>query len=434
MTAEITMLNKSAIVLAADSAVTFSNDQGQRVFHSANKLFMLSKYHPVGIMIYQNADLMNMPWESIIKIFRKSLGKQEFPNLIDYANKFIEFFSTEKKLFSEELQKQHFKDLSLICLNMLRDQIRQAFERESKSKVQKQEPPLTPEELNKLFENLINEEWQKSQDAVVLPCFKDFKVSDLLVKYEAILDELIKKVFEAAPLSGDARRKLKEYIINYFIKDSFFTYTGVVIAGFGKDEIFPSYVNFQAEFVFENKLKHSALLHKKPQDAVLEFFAQSEKGMGFVTGIDAGLQVHAAKKLNEFKANLEDEATKKLTEMFGKEKEGDIKKLLNGLLNMGATEYTTAIQTYIRERSINQITQTISMLPKEELAAVAETLVNLTSFKKRVSGEPETVGGPIDVAVISKGDGFIWIKRKHYFDPRLNQHFLENYYLGDSDE
>ena len=40
----------------------------------------------------------------------------------------------------------------------------------------------------------------------------------------------------------------------------------------------------------------------------------------------------------------------------------------------------------------------------------------------------ESVGGPVDVAVISKGDGFIWIKRKHYFDPSLNSHFFTNYF------
>ena len=37
---------------------------------------------------------------------------------------------------------------------------------------------------------------------------------------------------------------------------------------------------------------------------------------------------------------------------------------------------------------------------------------------------------PIDVAVISKGDGFIWIKRKHYFNPALNHQFFANYYRG----
>jgi len=59
---------------------------------------------------------------------------------------------------------------------------------------------------------------------------------------------------------------------------------------------------------------------------------------------------------------------------------------------------------------------------------MAESLVNLTSFKGKVSMEAETVGGPIDVAVISKGDGFIWINRKHYFARELNPPFFANYY------
>ena len=65
------------------------------------------------------------------------------------------------------------------------------------------------------------------------------------------------------------------------------------------------------------------------------------------------------------------------------------------------------------------------MLPKEELAEMAETLVNLTSFKRRVTPSAETVGGPTDVAVISKGDGLVWIKRKHYFDPALNHRYFD---------
>jgi len=49
-------------------------------------------------------------------------------------------------------------------------------------------------------------------------------------------------------------------------------------------------------------------------------------------------------------------------------------------------------------------------------------------LKRRWSLEWETVGGPIDVAVISKGDGFIWIKRKHYLRPELNPQFFEKYF------
>ena len=59
---------------------------------------------------------------------------------------------------------------------------------------------------------------------------------------------------------------------------------------------------------------------------------------------------------------------------------------------------------------------------------MAETLVNLTSFRQRVSPDAETVGGPVDVAIISRGDGFIWIKRKHYFQAELNHQFFNNYF------
>lgn len=79
---------------------------------------------------------------------------------------------------------------------------------------------------------------------------------------------------------------------------------------------------------------------------------------------------------------------------------------------------------YLSDQYSDPIMQIVEWLPKEELAEMAEALVNLTSFRRRVTPEDETVGGPIDVAVISKGDGLIWIKRKHYFMPELNLRYL----------
>jgi hypothetical protein len=66
----------------------------------------------------------------------------------------------------------------------------------------------------------------------------------------------------------------------------------------------------------------------------------------------------------------------------------------------------------------------IANLPINELAELAETLIALESLRERVRTPDESVSGPIDVAVISKGDGFIWIKRKHYFEGRLNPRFF----------
>ncbi len=69
-------------------------------------------------------------------------------------------------------------------------------------------------------------------------------------------------------------------------------------------------------------------------------------------------------------------------------------------------------------------------LPKDEIAAMAEALVNLTKFRRRVTTDRETVGGPIDVAVITKSDGFVWVKRKHYFSPEYNPRVIARYRQG----
>jgi len=66
VTAEIAIMNKRAIALAADSTVTIMSKDKAKFYNSANKLFMLSKYQPIGIMIYNNAEFMGIPWETIM--------------------------------------------------------------------------------------------------------------------------------------------------------------------------------------------------------------------------------------------------------------------------------------------------------------------------------------------------------------------------------
>ncbi|NDE91434.1 MAG: hypothetical protein EB059_09945 [Alphaproteobacteria bacterium] len=63
------------------------------------------------------------------------------------------------------------------------------------------------------------------------------------------------------------------------------------------------------------------------------------------------------------------------------------------------------------------------MLPIDEMVNLGETLVNLESLKEKVTRPSQTIGGPVDIAVISKGEGFVWIKHKHYFDLRINPRY-----------
>ena len=66
------------------------------------------------------------------------------------------------------------------------------------------------------------------------------------------------------------------------------------------------------------------------------------------------------------------------------------------------------------------VKSTLRFLSKDEMADLAESLIKFTSLRRRVSDEYETVKKPVDVAIISKHDGFVWVRRKLYFSSEFN--------------
>ena len=83
-------------------------------------------------------------------------------------------------------------------------------------------------------------------------------------------------------------------------------------------------------------------------------------------------------------------------------------------------QFFEEFSSYVQQEMIQPVVSVISTLPKEEMAAMAEALVEITTLRRKVDSAIETVGGPTDVAIISKGDGLVWIKRKHYYPADLN--------------
>ena len=85
MTSEVVVMNRVGVALAADSAVTLEMGDSSKVRDSALKLFMLSKYRPVGVMVYNNAQLLGVPLETIIKLFRRELRTRGFDRFASTA-------------------------------------------------------------------------------------------------------------------------------------------------------------------------------------------------------------------------------------------------------------------------------------------------------------------------------------------------------------
>ena len=108
MTAEITLLNKSAVALAADSAVSIQQGESMKIYNSMNKLFTLSKFAPMGVMVYGTAHLSGTPWETIIKLYRQGLNSKRFGTVAEYAQDFLEYVQTNRQYATESQQRDFF--------------------------------------------------------------------------------------------------------------------------------------------------------------------------------------------------------------------------------------------------------------------------------------------------------------------------------------
>ena len=103
MTCEVAVMNKAAVALAADSAVTLG--EAQKVYYSAEKLFRLSHTKPVAVMIYGSSEMMGVPWDTVVKIYRDKLGARSFDYIEQYATDFTHFIEDDNPLFSEARQR-----------------------------------------------------------------------------------------------------------------------------------------------------------------------------------------------------------------------------------------------------------------------------------------------------------------------------------------
>lgn len=114
MTAVVGILNKQGIALAADSAITVGSYGNRKVYNYANKIFMLSKKNPVGIAIYNNASLMGIPWEILIKEYRKHLHINGYETLSMYKSDFFVWLA-EHNFFGFFLVMESLKYFHVYC-------------------------------------------------------------------------------------------------------------------------------------------------------------------------------------------------------------------------------------------------------------------------------------------------------------------------------
>ena len=391
-------MTPSAVAMAADSVVTVN---GNKTYEGVNKLFMLSNNPPMGIMTYNNANFLNFPMETVIKDFRYKISTNDFNNITDFKDAFNDYLN---KLSSgkDEIKPFSIMDKFNEFINQLTNDLNKfsmfinQFNNETINIDNEKYEQL-------LFENL---DFKKVYDSKITELANNIECDD-----DIDLVVLLKRVF------------IKRWVLDEFI--------GIVIAGFNRENLFPAYMHFKiivldgVKFIFDDFEEDCV---GGETAVILKPFAQTNVISNFLNGIDMSTNYHIAsyfeKIINDYSNNLEEliKTNKKISGKDEQEILSDLEVLKKNNQQI-VLDFVGFIDT-LKNKNSEPILKSIMSLPKDELANLSESLINITSLKVKVQDNLETVGGDVDVAIITKCDGFVWTKRKHYFEKSLNPQFF----------
>ncbi|MDH0373641.1 radical SAM protein [Comamonas aquatica] len=413
VTSEVLILNKRAVVIGADSAVTTSGGDHPRYSKSANKIFEISKAGNVAVAIYGGAAIDTVPWEVILRLFRNQLGDVVFSRLSEYSSALYQFLSANEKIFPAELRKKWIQ-------SQFDDAVKVVIREAQQNSQNLSDPTLDPVERTQI--------WSAEAD----------RIRQLLLGYgvaapltQAALDEILndldpwiqraqEQIDAAGTLSGVNAGELAElaHRVRYVLPHWILGKTGVVIAGYGDDQIFPTYeqLDFHGHIgdeLYYKEVDRFEVTHHSI--AMLKPLAQSSMIEMFTDGFSPSLE-----KI------IQEQSDCAISEVFSKINQAGVVVSPAQAESIKAEclkEFMFRWKKKNWEENFHPLLNVLQSLSIQEMAHLAESLLGLQSLKERVTSPSESVGGPIDVAVITKSEGLVWIKRKQFFDPSLNMRY-----------
>lgn len=399
VTAEIAILNSSAVVLAADSALTVKSNGGVMYYHGVNKIFGLSAAHNVAIMVHGNLSFCGITWEVIIRSYRDFLALSDVPppsNLRDYVEQFLDFLDSFIERYG--VVPALIDCYNSYCVN-LSNYLRKIFL--AQLKAANADPERSAEYhgkvvpiINDTLDGLDKRSDNVSGDAAGI-CYREQELD----KHSSLASNSIISVYPYLEYEPDILRKVERVYSRMFARGAAFNgESGIVFAGYGADEILPRVIGHSViGFAFGKAavIREQVSCIDSVCNAAIVPFGRLDMINTFIHGISPDFRdsfVKASKtklktgvKINEFFQNIANE-----------------------------------IQKSWEARLVSALT----LLPKHALAEIADNLVRLSAIGGNVHNGDGGTGGPVSVAIISKGEGLIWIKRHHYFDQALNPHYM----------
>lgn len=429
MTCQVVLLNAWGIGLASDSAVS----SGQRVSNGSEKIFPLPAPHKVAILTSANAMIMGFPWESVFSAWTETLQKPlssveaywlSFESWLrnaisspttmtdaefDYLERII--YSNLRSEFIDEVWHPTLKPflenrLSTDDFEITRGN--EPWDAEFKSRIS---ALVTEECSNEVFANIAAMRERRvthhSQATGINFGQSRVWIERYLEEYQLRLGStFFEDLLADFPAIAGIEEQLIELMVSYLCFPDWDTSTTLCLVGFGETELLPSALQVEIlGFVGGVRLGDSHTASAPISRSLHLFYGQRDALDSLVLGQDSIIMDATERQkeaLSAFRMSMpesDDETIVHLKEVF----DNTIAKsdLANEVLNVG------------KETRQKPFERALQMSPVRDLAEFASTLVGVQSARAVFSQDNPTVGGPIDVATITRHEGFNWIRHKN---------------------
>jgi hypothetical protein len=431
MTTEIAVSNKIGIALATDSAVTIEGGGRVKVFNTADKLFELSNNFPVGVMVNGNMDCLGVPWELLVKGFREKEGMKPRATVEDWRKDFL-IFVEGHTLISEETIGGYIDRVIETEIDAVqwgvRDFINDKFFHDGSHTNRRFKTPKL--NIIELLAEVIKQRKEFLEQFERAESLSELDPVNIKEKYKDRIEERMKTRFKGQTLTPEELSSLTDLVVEALLRslDSPHT-TGIVVAGYGETQMFPavSAVEVDGRILGRLKIKtgEKTDIMTSATGGEVTYFAQTDVIERLLKGVDPLFVEMSADFL---KRSLIDVATvieqSQRPKRISKKAIADRLKKIEEVAQTVTDEYTTKTSEEMKNNLAREFDKMIAMMPKQELIELAEALVSITAVERKATVDEGTVGGPIDVAFITKHEGFVWIKRKHYFDGQRNPRYF----------
>lgn len=422
MTTVVGILNKKGVAIAADSAVTRNRrERDSKCTKNGNKMIRLCEAVPISVMLTGNNEFLDIPWEIIIRQYRTRRGKEKHPTVKAAAEDFMRFVADNATFWTESgpIRSNIVRIVGNIFRKAVDEMMTDQNERKADGRLRR------PAAFVKAFTKNCKELQRDALDYGRCPQFEDYTLEEFCNTASGVVDCYLSRYsFEDNPALEiekayprqvlDALRPIIMETAKVLIgtRNTGHACAILVFTGYGCEQEYPSLVaaavcegidrrvnyNIQKKDVIEISDKRPVAICPYAQDDVIEALLNGV-GKEWKARTDSefkrslSIRFHSTYevpgyKLNRYAASLATDDLK-----------SDFKRSAANLIRKNRREWEKALNQY----------------DLRSIAELAECLVDLTGFQRILTFEQEGVGGPVDLAVISKSDGFQWLSRKSWY-------------------